>query len=75
MTKVRIEELDKIGLNRYQAVIVAAKYARHLNTKRLKVLEQMEENPNVELDARKISMVALTDLLAGKVKFTRPDSM
>jgi DNA-directed RNA polymerase subunit K/omega len=65
----------KIGLNRYEAVIVAAKHARHLNKKRLQALEQMEENPTIELDPRKISMVAITELLDGKVKFLRPDSM
>ncbi len=75
MKKLPIEELEKLGLNRYEAVIVAAQHARHLNTKRLKKLAQMEENPDVDIDPRKITMVALKDLLEGKVKFTRSDSM
>jgi len=75
MSKVRIEDIEKLGINRYEAVIIASKYARQLNSKRLKLLEQMEENPEIDLDARKISMVALTDLLSGKVKFKHPDSM
>ena len=75
MKKLPLEELAKMHLNRYEAVIVAAQHARHLNTQRLKKLEQMEEDPSVSIDSRKITMVALKDLLAGKVKFTRSDSM
>ena len=69
MKKLPTEELEKLGLNRYQAVIVASKYARKLNTKRLTLLEQMEENPEIDIDSRKITMVALNDLMEGRVKF------
>lgn len=75
MTKIRVEDLTKIKLNRYEAVIVAAQHARGLNTRRLRALEMLEENPTVDIDARKITMVALKDLLEGRVKFTRPDSI
>ena len=75
MSKLPLEELEKLGLNRYEAVIVAARHARHLNTERLRKLEQMEENPEVDIDSRKITMLALKDLLEGKVKFTRSDTM
>jgi DNA-directed RNA polymerase omega subunit len=75
MEKLPLEELEKLNLNRYEAVIVAAQHARHLNTQRLRKLEQMEEDPTVTIDSRKITMVALKDLLEGKVKFTRSDSM
>lgn len=71
MKKVPIEQLEKIGLNRYEAVIVASKYARKLNTKRLTLLEQMEDNPEIDIDSRKITMVALADLVEGRVKFDR----
>jgi hypothetical protein len=54
---------------------VAAKHARHLNTQRLQKLEQMDEDPSVTIDSRKITMVALKDLLEGRVKFTRSGSM
>jgi len=69
--KVPIEELEKLQLNRYEAVIVASKHARKLNTKRLTLLEQMEENPEIDIDSRKITMVALKDLVGGRVKFQR----
>ena len=69
MKKLPSEEFEKLGLNRYQAVIVASKYARKLNTKRLTLLEQMEENPEIDIDSRKITMVALSDLIEGRVKF------
>ncbi|HOD65300.1 MAG TPA: DNA-directed RNA polymerase subunit omega [candidate division Zixibacteria bacterium] len=72
MKKVPIEQIEKTGLNRYEAVIVASKYARKLNTKRLTLLEQMEDNPEIDIDSRKITMVALNDLIEGKVKFERP---
>ena len=75
MHRIPIEELEKLGLNRYEAVIVASQHARSLNNRRLRSLERMEENPLVEIEARKITMVALKDLLEGRVKFTRADSM
>ena len=75
MEKPPIEDLEKLNLNRYEAVIVAAQHARHLNTQRLQQLDQMEEDPSVSIDSRKITMVALKDLLEGRVKFTRSDSI
>ena len=69
------KELRSVGVNPYEAVIVASQYARHLNTKRLKQLELLEEDPTIDLDPRKITMVAIKDLLEGRVKFTRSDSM
>ena len=75
MNRLRVEELEKLGLNRYEAVIAASQHARSLNSRRIRQLEMLEENPAVEIDARKITMVALKDLLEGKVKFTRSDSM
>jgi DNA-directed RNA polymerase omega subunit len=75
MNNLPIGDLEKMGLNRYEAVIVASRQARYLNIGRLKKLEQMELNPEIEIDSRKITMLALKDLLDGKVKFQRPDSM
>lgn len=75
MKKLPIDDLEKLNLNRYEAIIVAAKHARHLNTQRLQKLEQMDEDPSVIIDSRKITMVALKDLLEGRVKFTRSGSM
>jgi DNA-directed RNA polymerase omega subunit len=72
--KLPLEDLEKLGLNRYEAVIVAAKHARHLNTQRLRTLELMEEHPEVDIEARKMTMVALKDLLEGKVNFQRTDT-
>ncbi len=75
MNKLKIEDLEKLSLNRYEAVIVASQHARSLNSRRIRQLEMLEENPAVEIDARKITMVALKDLLEGRVKYTRSDSM
>ena len=75
MERPSIESLNKQGLNRYEAVIVAAKHARFLNTKRLRQLELMEEDPSIDIDSRKITMKSLKEVLDGKVKFERTDSM
>lgn len=74
MTFFSIEGLSELGLNPYEAIIVAAQHARGINTKRLKLLEKLEEDPTIPVDPRKITMVALKDVLEGKVKFTRADS-
>lgn len=75
MRKPRLEELEKLGINTYEAVIIASQHSRGLNAKRLKQLEHLEEDPSIDLDTRKITAVALKDVLDGKVKFTRDDSM
>lgn len=75
MERPSIESLNNQGLNRYEAVIVAAKHARFLNTKRLRQLELMEQDPSIDIDSRKITMKSLKEVLDGKVKFKRPDSI
>jgi DNA-directed RNA polymerase omega subunit len=75
MPLVPTEELDKVTSNRYEAVIIASKHARHLNTQRLAKLQALEaESPEVDYDSRKITMVAFKDLMDGKVKFKRADT-
>ena len=75
MKVVSSDDLRKLGVNRYEAVIIASQHSRRLNSERIQKLERLEEDPMVELEARKISMVALKDLLEGKVKIKRSDSM
>lgn len=75
MNRLSVKNLPKLNLNKYEAVIVAARHARSLNNKRIKTLERMEENPDLDIEPRKITMVALSDLLDGKVKYHRSDSM
>jgi DNA-directed RNA polymerase omega subunit len=72
-----IDELEKVTVNRYEAVIVAAQHARQINSKRLaKLNAAIEAGAEVEFDmeARKITMVALKDVIEGKVKFNRADT-
>ena len=72
-----IDELEKVTVNRYEAVIVAAQHARQINSKRLaKLSAAIEAGAEVEFDmeARKITMVALKDVIEGKVKFNRADT-
>lgn len=75
MKVISNEDLRKLGLNRYEAIIVAAQHARHLNTERLNRLERLEDDPSIDLDPRKITMVALKDVMEARVKYTRTDSM
>ncbi|MDH3890787.1 MAG: hypothetical protein OEV49_06855 [candidate division Zixibacteria bacterium] len=70
-----IEGLKQLNLNTYEAVIVASQHARKLNAVRLEQLERMGEDPSVDLETRKITAVALKDVLDGKVKFNRPETM
>ena len=75
MKLLNIENVDKMTTNRYEAVIVAAQHARHLNSQRLIRLAQMQEGSAGDIEARKITIVALRDLIEGKVKFERSDTM
>ena len=70
-----VEGLPDLGINLYEAVIVASQHARILNANRLAQLERLGEDPSVDLETRKITAVALKDVLDGKVKFKRPDTM
>ena len=75
MKIVSPEDFAKLDLNRYEAIILSSQHARNLNTERLRKLERLEEDPSIELDPRKITMVALKNLLDGSIKFNRSDSM
>lgn len=68
MAKMDFQELDKITENRYRAVLLAAQRARQINSLRLAQLERMAEE-NVTIDGRKVTTLAISDLIEGKVKF------
>jgi DNA-directed RNA polymerase omega subunit len=75
MQPINVESVDKVTRNRYEAVIVAAQHARHLNSLRLAKLKRLnEEDTGSDIESRKITMVALRNLVEGKVKFERKDS-
>ncbi len=74
MPYLPMDDLDKVTRNRYEAVIIAAQHARFLNSQRLAQLEKLGEEVAVEVDARKITMVALKDLVEGKVQYQRSDT-
>lgn len=70
-----IDDLDKVTRNRYEAVLVVSKHARHLNTRRLARLARLgDEITEVDIEARKMTAVALRDVMEGKVKFERTDT-
>jgi len=75
MPYIPLDNLEKLTKNRYEAIIVAAKHARYLNAARLMAFKRAEEGDDLlEVDPRKITMIALKDLLEGKVKFERADT-
>jgi DNA-directed RNA polymerase omega subunit len=64
-----MDKLDDITLNHYEAVIAAAKRARMINTKRLAKLEMMTEDAEVDIDYRKVTSIALEELLNDRIKY------
>ena len=75
MKPLNVEAVDRVTSNRYEAVIVAAQHARHLNAIRLAKLKRLGEVETiVDIESRKITAVSLRDLTEGKVKFLRTDS-
>lgn len=69
-TIIPSESVEKVTRNRYQAVIVASKRARMLNAQRLMQLAALEQGGSFDIDGRKITLVALKDLVEGRVKFS-----
>lgn len=69
-TIVPTELVEKVTKNRYQAVIVASKRSRMLNSQRLLQLAALENGGSVDIDGRKITLIALKDLVEGRVKFS-----
>jgi DNA-directed RNA polymerase subunit K/omega len=64
-----MSKLDDVTLNHYEAVLAAAKWARTINAKRLAQLEMMTEDSEFNIDYRKVTSVALEDLLTKKVTY------
>jgi len=67
-----LDDFTKFSATRYEAVIVAAKYARKMNEilNREKIPEEGEEEAN-KPQMEKIISTALKEVLEGKVKFER----
>jgi DNA-directed RNA polymerase omega subunit len=63
-----LEKLEDITKNRYQAVLMAAKRARQINADRLAQLEMMVEDADIAIDYRKVTTIALEQLVGGQVK-------
>jgi DNA-directed RNA polymerase omega subunit len=68
------DKIETVTENRYEMVLVASKHARHLNAKRLAKLARLQEgSTEVDIEARKMTMVALKEVIDGKVNFQRTD--
>ena len=62
-------------LNRYEAVLVAAKLARRINGLRLAAKEQLAPEELTDIDLSKVTTVALDELSDGKVKYNRKEEV
>lgn len=65
-----INEIEKIAVNRYEAVLLAAKWSRKLNAER-KAEQELAEEAVPQPPEPKVTSVALEDLVEGKIKFER----
>jgi DNA-directed RNA polymerase omega subunit len=58
-----MDRLEKAMPNRYQAVLIAAKRARQINADRLAKMQMMAEDADVDIDYRKVTSIAIEDML------------
>ena len=73
MSLESLEKLEELAGNRYAAVLVAAKWARKLNEKRLKEQEQLvDEEEKAKNSSEKVMLKALEELLQGRITFDYP---
>ncbi len=72
MRLISIDDTDKVCRNGYEAVLIAAQYARKLNAIRL----NKERNEEIDMEEGskqylRVTSQALYDLVDGKLKFER----
>lgn len=65
------KRLEDVLPNEYEAVLVAAKLARKINSLRNAAKEQLAPEEYNKMDQRKVTSVALEELISGKVKFEK----
>ena len=65
--------LDKKKENRYQMVIISAKYARSLNRKKMRAKEDILSLEHKE-PINKVTEQALKDLMSDKIEFDKTNS-
>jgi DNA-directed RNA polymerase omega subunit len=66
--RILLDRLNKVIPNRYQAVLIAAKRARQINAERLAKMQMMAEDEEIDIDYRKVTSIALEDVLESRVK-------
>lgn len=68
-----LEKLEDFAKNRYEGVLIAAARARQLNAKKCALEERGMIEEAAELKRLKMTTHALTELMEGKIKVTRPE--
>jgi DNA-directed RNA polymerase subunit K/omega len=66
---ILMHNLDKVTKNPYEAVLVASRRARAINTGRLQQMEMMTEDSEEAIDYRKVTTQAIEDMLRQRIKY------
>ncbi len=67
------KKIENVARNKYEAVIVASKLARKLNSQRFASLEQLGAEAPIPTYMSKVTTEALNKLAEGKVKYIFKD--
>lgn len=70
MKLLPLDQLNQMAVNRYEAVLIAAKRARLLNKKR-KADQDQQALENTANETRRLTSRVLEELLMGQIKFVR----
>ncbi len=65
------KRLEDVIPNEYEAVLLAAKLARKINARRVVQKENTPVEELGKLDQRKVTSIALDELISGRVKYER----
>jgi len=68
-TQYTMKKLDRMDVNSYEAVLIASKRSRNINSRRLAQLEMMTEETVHKIDYRKVTSIALEDLVEERIKY------
>jgi hypothetical protein len=71
MKETKKKKLEEAIPNEYEAVIAAAKLSRRINSLRVAAKEQLSPEEYNKMDQRKVTSVALDELIEGKARVER----
>ncbi len=75
MEETKKKKLEDAIPNEYEAVLAAAKLARKINALRVAAKEQLPPEEFNKMDQRKVTTLALEDLIQGKARIERKEAV